>query len=192
MRIAIKEKLTAALFVFFCFLLQSSVFPILPLQRAVPDMILLCVCIYGWLRGEHSAMFCGFFGGLFIDIFFMDVLGVYALLYVFAGFLCGQMHIFFDEHEHRLPLLMIVIADLGVLLLRFLLFDVLYGNFHFGQYFVSRCLPEIVMTFLAGILLYPVLLWAEVHIVRYERKKKGMNDWDPGNISENSGSEGAG
>ncbi|MCR5129238.1 MAG: rod shape-determining protein MreD [Lachnospiraceae bacterium] len=190
MRINIREKFTAAVFVFLCFLLQSSVFPLFSLQRAVPDMILLCVCIYGWLRGEHSAMFCGFFGGLFIDIFFMDVLGVYALIYVFAGFLCGQLHRFFDEHEHRIPLFLIAIADLGVLLLRFLLFDVLYGNFRFGQYFVSRCLPEIVMTFLAGIVLYPVMLWVEMHFVHYERKKKDMNDRDHGNLSENSGSEG--
>ena len=87
---------------------------------------------------------------------------------------------------------MIVIADLGVLLLRFLLFDVLYGNFHFGQYFVSRCLPEIVLTFLSGIVLYPVMLWVEMHFVRYERKNKDMNYRDTGSMSENSGSEGIG
>ena len=192
MRIAIKEKITAAFFVCLCFLLQSSVFPLFSLQRAVPDMILLSVCIYGWLRGEHSAMFCGFFGGLFIDMFFMDVLGVNALIYVFAGFLCGQLHRFFDEHEHRIPLMMIVVADLAVLLLRFLLFDVLYGNFHLGQYFISRCLPEIVMTFLAGIVLYLVMHWVEMHIVLYERKKKDLIDRDHGNMSDNSGSEGIG
>ena len=192
MRIAIKEKITAAFFVCLCFLLQSSVFPLFSLQRAVPDMILLSVCIYGWLRGEHSAMFCGFFGGLFIDIFFMDVLGVNALIYVFAGFLCGQLHRFFDEHEHRIPLMMIVVADLAVLLLRFLLFDVLYGNFHLGHYFISRCLPEIVMTFLAGIVLYLVMHWVEMHIVLYERKKKDLIDRDHGNMSDNSGSEGIG
>ncbi|MBR6156098.1 MAG: rod shape-determining protein MreD [Lachnospiraceae bacterium] len=192
MRIAIKEKITAAFFVCLCFLLQSSVFPLFSLQRAVPDMILLSVCIYGWLRGEHSAMFCGFFGGLFIDIFFMDVLGVNALIYVLAGFLCGQLHRFFDEHEHRIPLIMIVVADLAVLLLRFLLFDVLYGNFHLGQYFISRCLPEIVMTFLAGIVLYLVMHWVEMHIVLYERKKKDLIDRDHGNMSDNSGSEGIG
>ena len=88
--------------------------------------------------------------------------------------------------------MMIVVADLAVLLLRFLLFDVLYGNFHLGQYFISRCLPEIVMTFLAGIVLYLVMHWVEMHIVLYERKKKDLIDRDHGNMSDNSGSEGIG
>ncbi len=192
MRIAIKEKITAALFVFLCFLFQSSVFPHFSVSRIVPDLILACVCIFAWLRGEYSGMFCGFFGGLFIDIFFMDTIGLHALIYVYVGFLCGQFHRFFDEHEYRIPIAMIVISDLCVLLLRFLLFDVLYGNFHFGQYFTARCLPEMVMTFWASIPLYPLALLIETRFVQVSRKKSDMDNWDPGNMSDDSGSEGIG
>ena len=189
MAVSIKEKITVALFLFLCFLLQSSVFPLFSVTRIVPDMIILCVCITGWLRGEHAAMHCGFFGGLFLDVFFMDTLGLHALIYVYLGFLAGQFHRFYDEHEYRIPLMMITVGDLCVLLIRFLLFDVLYGNFRFGNYLIDRCLPEIVMTLLAGIILYPIVLRIELRFVQFTRNKSDLDDW---NAPDDTGSEGVG
>lgn len=192
MWIAIKEKLSAALCVFLCFLLQYSVFPAFSITKGVPNLILVAVCLHAWLRGEHSAMFCGFFAGLFVDIFFMDTIGLHALIYVYVGFLCGQFHRVFDEHEHRLPLFMILFADLGVLLLRFLLFEVLYGNFHFGSYLLYRMLPELVTTMLSAAVLYPLALWIEMHIVQYTPNKNDSDHFDPGSLADDTGSEGFG
>ncbi|MBR1472159.1 MAG: rod shape-determining protein MreD [Lachnospiraceae bacterium] len=183
MQLFLKEKVSAACMVCFCFLIQTSIFHVFSMQQPVPDLILICVCIYGWLRGEHSAMFCGFFGGLLIDIFFMDIIGFYALLYVYLGFLCGQMHRFFDAHEYRIPMATLVTSHLLFLLVRFVLLDVLNGNFHIGYYLLARCLPEMLYTLLCGIALYPVLLFVEQRFVQASPKRKNKAKWKIGDSS---------
>ena len=86
-------------------------------------------------------------------------------------------------------MLMITCGDLAVLLIRFLLFDVLFGNFHFGNYLIDRCLPEMVMTLLAAIVLYPAALWIELRFVQFTRNKSDLDDW---NAPDDTGSEGVG
>ena len=90
MRSILKRKLVVGLLIFICFLLQCTVFHAFAFGSIVPNLMLILTASFGFMRGEKSGLLIGFFSGLFIDIFFGEVLGFYALLYMYIGYTNGS------------------------------------------------------------------------------------------------------
>ena len=171
-----KRILTAAVCIPIFFVLQTTVFRVTGPEGMAPNFILILTVIYAWLRGPRAAMICGLTGGLLIDIFFMNGLGFYALLYVYAGFVCGQAHSSLDVREFRIPILLIFGAEVLTQLLQFLFFFVLNGYFLFRYFFLQRLLPELFFTMLLFIVVYPLLLLLEERFVN-SGKAEEKEDW---------------
>ncbi len=181
----VKRILTGIIAVFLFFLIQSSVFKDLAHSGALPNLLLILTVSYGYLRGEQSAMIAGFFSGLLLDIFGMNVLGLYALIYVYLGYLAGTCHTWYEPVDFRIPLAMIFTGDILVLLLEFVLFFVLNGDFGFRYYLTGKALPELAATMIISIPVYPLLLWIEERFVNVdpaEMKKK--EDWNVADLAE--------
>ena len=51
-----------------CFLLQSTVLQVIALAGISPNLLLILVSALGFMRGEKSGLFVGFFSGFFTDI----------------------------------------------------------------------------------------------------------------------------
>ncbi len=167
-----RKIITGVLAVFIFFLLQSSVFRGLALSGAVPNFMLIICCTYAYMRGQRSGIWVGFFGGLLLDIFLMDGLGTYAMLYLYIGFLAGLTHPWYEVREFRIPLLTVFVGDIVLSLVQYLIFYVLRGDFRFGVYFSGRMLPELLATMLASVAVYPLLLWIEERFVNIEADEK--------------------
>lgn len=182
---------TAVLTLLFFFIVQSSVLKGLSLSGAIPNLLLVLTVSYGYLRGETSAMTVGFFSGLLLDIFGMNVIGLYALIYLYLGYLAGLCHSWYEPADFRIPLAMIFIADVIVLGLEFLFFFVLNGDFGFVFYLKGKALPEFAATMLSSVILYPALLWIEERFVNVDpAEKKKKEDWNVSDIVENGGKKG--
>ena len=178
----VKRILTGIIAVFLFFLIQSSVFKDLAHSGALPNLLLILTVSSGYLRGEQSAMIAGFFSGLLLDIFGMNVLGLYALISVYLGYLAGTCHTWYEPVDFRIPLAMIFAGDLCVLLLEFVLFFALNGDFGFRYYLTGKALPELAATMILSIPVYPLLLWIEERFVNVdpaEKKKK-----EDGNVAD--------
>lgn len=91
----LKRTLFYILSVIFCFLLQTSVFQFLKLADVMPNVLLILTVTLGLIRGKKAGIGIGFSCGLLIDIFFGDVLGQYALLYLLIGYINGCFNSFF-------------------------------------------------------------------------------------------------
>ncbi len=181
----VKRILTGIVAVFLFFLIQSSVFKHLAYIGALPNLLLILTVSYGYLRGEQSAMIVGFFSGLLLDIFGMNVLGLYALIYVYLGYLAGTCHTWYEPVDFRIPLAMIFAGDLCVLLLEFVLFFVLNGDFGFRYYLTGKALPELAATMILSIPVYPLLLWIEERFVNVDpAEKKKKEDWNVADLAE--------
>lgn len=188
----IKKILTGILAVFLFFLIQSSVLKNLAYSGAIPNLLLILVCSYGYMRGERAAMWAGFFTGLLLDIFGMNVLGLYALIYVYLGYLAGLCHSWYEPMEFRIPLAIIFIGDLMVLLVQFILFFVLNGDFGFKYYLIGKALPELATTMISSVAIYPLLLWIEERFVNVDpAEKKKREDWSVGDLAEAERKEGS-
>ena len=153
-----KRKIVVTLLVFICFLLQSTVFHGLAFGNIVPNLMIVLTASFGFMRGEKSGLLIGFFSGFFIDIFFGEVLGFYALLYMYIGYTNGKFNRIFYPEDIKLPMVLITVSDLFYGIICYILLFLMRAKFNIGYYFVHIILPEIVYTTFITIFLYPVIL----------------------------------
>ena len=72
-------------------LVQEAFFNEMRLFGVKPDLALIFVVTFSLILTERQALVLGLAEGLFVDILFGRVLGVYGLLFMFTGFLCALL-----------------------------------------------------------------------------------------------------
>ena len=154
-----RRFLVSALFVILCFILQTTVFKELAFGGIVPNLLMIITSSFGFMRGEKTGLLMGFFCGLFADIFFGNVLGLNALIYMYIGYLNGKFNPVFYPEDIKLPLALILGSDFLYGIVNYVILFLMRGRFQMKYYFMSIILPEMVYTILVTLLLYPVVLW---------------------------------
>lgn len=162
--------LVCIFFVFICFLLQSTVFPNLAFGGIIPNLMIIVTASYGFMRGRKSGLLVGFFSGLIMDIFFSSVLGFYALIYMYIGYLNGVFKKMFFPEDIKLPIALIVGSDFLYNIVIYVLTFLLKGRFQFSYYFLNIIIPEMVYTIIVTCILYPLLLLVENLLERREKE----------------------
>lgn len=154
----IKKLIVYALLILLCFLLQTSVFSHLELAGVTPNLVLIPVSFFGFMRGRKEGMILGFFSGLFLDLFFGNWFGLYALIFLYIGFLNGVLRTVFYGDDVKLPLAFIGLSDLFYGCLVYVFLFLFRQRYSFSFYFLNIILPEAVYTIVIAILLYYPLL----------------------------------
>ena len=162
--------LVCIFFIMFCFLLQCTVFPHLAFGGIVPNLMIVITASYGFMKGRKTGMLTGFFSGLLIDIFFGNLLGFYALIYMYIGYLNGIFRKMFYPEDIKLPIALIVGSDFFCNLIIYILTFLLNGRFNFMYYFLNIIIPEMVYTIIITCVIYPFLLLIEKHLERNEKE----------------------
>lgn len=165
-----KRVFVMAILIFVCFLLQCTVFQALAFGGIVPNLLIVLTASFGFMRGERSGLLIGFFSGLFIDIFFGEVIGFYALLYMYIGYTNGKFNRIFYPEDIKLPMVLIIGSDLFYSLMCYALLFLMRARFNIGYYFRHIMLPEIVYTIVITIFLYPVILWINRKLENNEKR----------------------
>jgi rod shape-determining protein MreD len=142
----------------FCFVLQGTVFRHLAFAGIVPNLLIVVTAALGFMRSDTTGLIVGFCCGLLVDIFFGDVIGFYALTYMYIGFLNGKLHGVFYPEDLKLPLLLILVSDLLYGLFAYLLLFMMRSRLNFEFYFANVIFPEMIYTIFAALVLYPLIL----------------------------------
>ena len=103
------------------------------------------------MRGEHDGILTGFFCGLLFDVFFMDILGFYALLYAYIGFFNGLANNLYRKDDYKASA--VSAHSFGSYVsacANFSFLNVLLGDFNFRFYLKGILLPELVFTMLVS------------------------------------------
>ncbi len=156
---------SSILVVLLLFLLQTSVLPYFSFGKAVPNLLVMITCCFAILRGERDGIYTGFACGVLLDAFYMNVVGIHALIYLYIGYVCGLAHSHYEEQDARMPLIVIVLGDLAALFMEYLLFYVLRGNFCFRFYLSRIMIPEVLYTLVMAVLIFPLLVILERRFV---------------------------
>ena len=124
------------------FALQSS-FSLLNYRSvATPNLLLITTCIFGFMRGCNYGSVTGLFCGLLVDIFFGDVIGLYALIYMYVGFFGGLFKKMFYSDHVFMPLLLVFSGDfaynMGCYTFRLLLRNKLDFSYYFWNIFFPQ------------------------------------------------------
>lgn len=153
-----RRKITVFLIITICFLLQSTLFQALSFASISPNLLIVVTSAFGFMRGRKEGMWIGFFSGLLLDVFFGTVIGFYALVYAYIGYVNGFFRKMFFPDDIKLPLILIAASDFSYNILVYLFLFFLRGRFQFGYYLLHIMLPELVYTILITIVLYFVIL----------------------------------
>ena len=153
-----KRKITLAVLIVVCYLLQTTVFRVLEMGQVAPNILLILTISFGFMQGKKEGIMVGFFSGLIIDIFHGSILGFYALLYMYVGYFNGFFRKMFYPEDIKLPMLLIAVSDFSCGLIIYFLLFLFRGKFDILYYLLNIMIPELVYTMVVTIFLYFIIL----------------------------------
>ena len=153
-----RRKIIVTLIIIVCYLLQTTLFRTLSFASISPNILIVVVSSFGFMRGRKEGMWIGFFCGLLLDIFNGGVLGFYALLYMYVGYANGMFRKLFYPDDIKMPMLLITGSDVAVNLVIYFFMFLFRNRFNLSYYFFKIILPELVYTMIVTIFLYIILL----------------------------------
>ena len=152
-----KRNIFIAVMVVVCFVLQSTLFQTLSFGDIAPNLLIIITAAFGFMCGRTCGLWVGFCAGLLYDIFYGDVLCFHALIYMYIGYINGNLKQVFYKDDIKLPLVLIIASDLIFGFTYYVLLFMLRGRFHFMHYLYSIMLPEVVYTIVITLVLYPFI-----------------------------------
>ncbi len=165
-----KKAIFAGITIFFCFILQTTLFAMFSVGGIRPNLLLIATASLGFLGGKKTGIYTGFFSGLLIDMFFRSVYGINALLFMYIGYSCGLLKKILFPKDIKLPLLFIAVSDFAYNVLHYFFYFLFRGNFDFFHYCRQIILPEMVYTSIMACILYPLIHFIMIRIELPEKK----------------------
>ncbi len=165
-----RRVLVSVILVILCFVLQTTVFNEFAFGGIVPNLMIVLTASFGFMRGERTGLIFGFFCGLLSDIFFGSVIGLYAMIYMYIGYINGKFNRIFYPEDIKLPMALILISDMAYGLICYIILFLMRGRFHISYYFIHIILPEMVYTILVTLILYPIVLWINKKLEDIEQR----------------------
>jgi len=154
-----KRKAMTFLIILICFLMQSTFFETLELGSIRPNLLLIVVTAFGFIRGKKNGIWVGVICGLFADVFWGNLLGFYTLIYVIIGYINGSFRRLFYDEDIKLPLALVGMSEMIYGIMVYFCMFMLQGEFDFLYYLFHIILPELVYTVLVTLVLYQIILY---------------------------------
>lgn len=156
-----------------CFLLQTAVFRYLDLAGIVPNLLLIPTVSFGMMRGRKEGMLIGFISGLLIDLFYGSIVGPYAMLYMYLGYINGFFHRVYFMEDILLPMLMVGANDFVFSIFVYIVSYLLRGRLDFGFYLLHVILPEMIYTMVMTLIIYKPLVKINLWLKSKEEGSEG-------------------
>lgn len=153
-----RRKITVFIIIAVCYLLQTTLFQALSFASIAPNLMIIVVSAFGFMRGKKEGMYIGFAVGILLDIFGGNLLGIQALLYMYIGYFNGCFRKLFYPEDIKLPMLLIAGSDISYNLLIYFFFFLFRNRFEFHYYWLHIILPELIYTMVVTIFLYMIIL----------------------------------
>lgn len=153
-----RRKIVECIIIIICFLLQSTVFQALSIASISPNLLVVVVASFGFMRGRKEGMWIGFVSGALLDIFFGPIFGFYALSYLVVGYVNGMLHKIFYPDDIKLPMLSIMCSDLALNFIVYLFLFLARKKTDLAYYAWHLMVPEMVYTLLVTLVLYFLIL----------------------------------
>ncbi|MCI5958867.1 MAG: rod shape-determining protein MreD [Lachnospiraceae bacterium] len=167
-----KNFLLSAILIVASFILQNTVCGYISFGDIVPNLLLITVSSFGFIKGKKAGVLAGFFAGILVDIYFSQIIGFHALLYMYIGYFNGFFKRLFYKDELKLQILLVGCSDFVYGLFYYLLTFLLRGRFHFTYYLINIIIPETVYTILMTIVIFLIKTLFQKFFISEDRKSK--------------------
>ena len=145
-----------------CFMLQSNFTRIIPILTAAPNLLLIVTFSVGFLKGRMWGMLTGLGCG--------GVLGYYTLIFIYIGYFNG---IFTRVLAHDMVVMPVLLCSANELIYSIYIYVfsfLLFGRVNIADYIKNLALPELLMTAIATIIVYGVIMTVDRHLTEAEKK----------------------
>ena len=99
-----RRKIIVFILIAVCYLLQTTLFSALSFASISPNLLIIVVSAFGFMRGRKEGLFIGFFCGLLLDIWNGGILGFYSLVYMYIGYINGMFRKLFYPEDIKRPM----------------------------------------------------------------------------------------
>ncbi|MCL2610162.1 MAG: rod shape-determining protein MreD [Defluviitaleaceae bacterium] len=166
--------LIVLLIIFINFILQSTLFHSIAIFGITPNTAIVIIVAFAIMRQDIEGAIIGFFAGLLQDIFFGNVIGLTALLYMFIGFLCGKPFKEFYLENYILPIALVGTSTILYNFLYYVINFLFRARLDFFTYFGIIILPETIYNIVLTLPLYIVLYQINKALEKRENEKRRM------------------
>jgi len=154
----VKRLIVYIIEIILCFVAQTALFNYINLADIMPNLLLILVVSYAYMRGPMTGLMLGLFSGLLVDLMGgRYIIGIYALIYMLIGYFIGYTYKYYSNDDYTLPLIIIAISDFVYGFLFYVVEFLLRGRLNFLYYFRRMIVPEIIYTVAVSIILYKLL-----------------------------------
>lgn len=169
------RKLIMCILVLITFFLQTVVCPAIALASVMPNLSIVLLVSFGFMRGKKEGLLTGFFLGFLFDIFYSGFLGYYALVYMTIGYISGMFnHLFFD-FEIKLPMMITLLCDFLYGIFTCFVSFILHGKFHIFFYLSRLIIPEMLYTLALTLVFYRFFHWIDSRLEIRERRRSAKD-----------------
>lgn len=159
-----------ALLIFISYLLQTSIFSMLPFIQTTPNLLLVITFSIGVLRGKEEGLIGGAFCGLLLDFMSGGYIGFYGLIYMYIGLMCGFLYQHIDIDIPLIPITLCAASQIFYHLYVFMFRFLLRGRLGIGSYLKDIIMPEFVLTTVMGIFLYGIIILMNDALEEHEKR----------------------
>ena len=151
------------------FILQTTVLQSLSLADVAPNLLLIIVVSYSYIKGVYAGMAFGLLCGFLPDLVYGDLIGINSLICLLIGYLAGFAHKIYDPDDVTFPVLITALADFIYGLLYYVFRFLFRSRLNFVYYARRIIVPEIVYTVVLSVFVYKVL---QKLFILFERKQE--------------------
>lgn len=172
-----KRKIYEITLIILFYLLQVSLSRVIAIADIVPNFLIILPVLSGFFHGRNEGIFVGFFSGVMYDLFFAELFGFSALVFIYIGYFSGSFYQKYEKREMLIPIALVMVSDFVYEFLSFIGRFLLQNRLNAG-YFLSRFIfPEIVYTIIVVMIIYKPLEYLDEKInISWFEKRKGRID----------------
>ncbi len=161
------ERLKILFYIFsivLAFLIQTSVFPLIPFLSATPNLLLILTFSFGFLHGNLPGMLYGLGAGLLLDLFYSGSFGFYSLIFIFIGYVNGFFSRFYYKEYLTLPMFMCVFSELIYHIYIYVFRFLIRAKLDLPYYFIHIVFPSVIFSMMVTLILYRFFFTASEHL----------------------------
>ena len=166
-----KRIIVLGILIIICFVLQTSLLPLIEIANINPNLLLILTVSFGLMRGRMEGMFVGFFCGFLYDIYFGFIIGPYMLIYMLIGYCNGFFHRLYQVDDILLPVIIMIFDDFLFNFSTYLIFFLMRNRLDFVKYLKHIVIPDMFYTAILTFVVFKFFVFVNKTLKKFE---KGM------------------
>lgn len=167
----IKRIVINLILIVLAFVVQTCVFPLIPFLAVYPNLMLILIFSFGFIRGSSSGILYGLVAGLLLDLSSGGPLGFYTLFYIWMGYINGICTKYYYEDYITLPLVLCALNEFAYNFYLYVFAFLVRGRLSFGYYLVNIIIPETIFTVVTTLVVYRLFLFISRKLEEMEKRR---------------------